>query len=244
MKITGIIPARYGSTRFPGKPLALIGSMTMIERVYRQAEKSTRLNSIAVATDDQRIFDVVNSFGGNVVLTSSAHQTGTERCAEALSLLQLKADAVINIQGDEPFLEPSQIDRIAELLLNPEVEIATLVRKATGMEEVLNLNAVKAVMNQIGHSIYFSRMPIPYYKEQISFEMRNYYIHVGIYGYKSPSLNKIVQLKPSGLEAAESLEQLRWIDNGYTIHAAFTEATSHAVDTPEDLERLIKTYRL
>lgn len=244
MTIAGIIPARFGSTRFPGKPLAMIGNMTMIERVYRQAEKSTRLQTVFVATDDKRIFDTVNSFGGNAVMTSSAHQTGTERCAEAVSFLPVHADAVINIQGDEPFLEPSQIDLVAELLLNSEVEIATLIRNASGMEEVSNPNAVKAVMNKNGQAIYFSRLPIPYYKNEIPFEKRCYHIHVGIYGYKINTLKEIVKMKPSALELAESLEQLRWLENGYSIHATLTNENSHAVDTPEDLERLKKNFRL
>ncbi len=244
MTITGIIPARYGSTRFPGKPLAMIGNMTMIERVYRQAEKSTRLHSVFVATDDQRIFDTVKSFGGHAVMTSADHQTGTERCAEAVSFLPDNTDAVINIQGDEPFLEPSQIDKVAELLLNSEVEIATLIRHASGMEEVSNPNAVKAVMNQNGRAIYFSRLPIPYYKNEIPFEQRCYHIHVGIYGYKISTLKEIVNLKPATLELAESLEQLRWIENGYSIHAALTNENNRAVDTPEDLERLKENLRL
>ncbi len=243
MTIAGIIPARYGSTRFPGKPLAMIGNMTMIERVYRQAEKSTRLQSVFVATDDQRIFDTVKSFGGNAVMTSSSHQTGTERCAEAVSFLPINPEAVINIQGDEPFLEPSQIDRVAELLFNPQVEIATLIRRTTNMDEVNNPNAVKAVINLLGRAIYFSRLPIPYYKNEIPFEQRSYHIHVGIYGYKIGTLNAIVKLQPSSIETAESLEQLRWLDNGYSIHAALTNAISHAVDAPEDLQRLKKSFR-
>lgn len=243
MTIAGIIPARYGSTRFPGKPLTMIGNLTMIERVYRQAEKSIRLNSIAVATDDKRIYDAVKSFGGNVVMTNSTHQTGTERCAEAVSLFTENAQAVINIQGDEPFLEPSQIDKVAELLLNPEVKIATLIRNAESEKEVANPNAVKAIVNQNGQTVYFSRLPIPFYKAHIPFEQRSYHIHVGIYGYQINTLKKIVQLKPSSLEAAESLEQLRWLDYGYVIHAALTDAKTHAVDAPEDVERLKKIYR-
>lgn len=244
MIITGVIPARYGSTRFPGKPLALIGNMSMIERVYRQAEKAACLNSIAVATDDHRIFDAVTSFGGKVVLTNSNHHTGTERCAEAVSILNVNADAVINIQGDEPFLEPSQIDRVAELLSNSDVEIATLVRKAASLQEVTNPNTVKAVINQNGRSLYFSRLPIPFYREQIPFEQRSYLIHIGIYGYRINTLKKIVQLKHSSTELAESLEQLRWMDNGFSVYATLTDSENHAVDTPEDLERLKKMHRL
>ncbi len=176
-------------------------------------------------------------------MTSSTHQTGTERCAEAISMITDDAGAVINIQGDEPFLEPSQIDSVAELLLNKDVEIATLVRKASDMHEVSNPNAVKAVMNQNDLAIYFSRLPIPYYREEISFEQRCYHIHVGIYGYKINALRKMVQLKPSALELAESLEQLRWLDHGYSIHAALTDTANLAVDTPGDLERLKKIYR-
>jgi 3-deoxy-manno-octulosonate cytidylyltransferase (CMP-KDO synthetase) len=243
MVITGIIPARFGSTRFPGKPLSMIGSMTMIERVYRQAEKATRLNSIVVATDDPRIYDTVKKFGGRVVMTSQAHQSGTDRCAEAASLLPSNTGAVINIQGDEPFLEPAQIDRIAELLQNPEVHIATLVRKADSMEEVTNPHSVKAIVNHKGHAIYFSRLPVPFYHELIPVEKRHYHIHIGIYGYQIHTLKEIVQLKPSVLESAEKLEQLRWLDFGYVIHAALTDVKTHAVDIPEDIERLRKFYR-
>lgn len=243
MVIAGIIPARYESSRFPGKPLAMIGKMSMIERVYRQAEKATRLNLVVVATDDQRILEAVSAFGGNVVMTSSIHQTGTERCAEAISLLKLKSDAVINIQGDEPFLEPSQIDRVADLLLNPEIKIATLVRKTASKEEVANPNAVKAVISKTGRVIYFSRLPVPFYKDTIPFEHRCYHIHVGIYGYQVSVLKAITQLGASDIESAESLEQLRWLDNGYSIHAGITDTQTHAVDTPDDLERLKKIFR-
>jgi 3-deoxy-manno-octulosonate cytidylyltransferase (CMP-KDO synthetase) len=243
MEIAGIIPARYGSMRFPGKPLAMIGNMSMIERVYRQAEKSSYLKSLAVATDDQRIFDAVKSFGGKVVMTPSSIQTGTERCAHAFSLLKWNAEAVINIQGDEPFLHPEQIDQVASLLSSPGVNIATLVRKAKSSEEVASPHSVKAVISPSGQAIYFSRLPVPYYKEAVPFEQRCYYLHVGIYGFSIPALQKIVQLKESENEAAESLEQLRWIDNGYAIHTGITEFKTHAVDTPEDLELLKKFYQ-
>ncbi len=242
MVIVGIIPARYGSRRFPGKPLVMIGNMSLIERVYRQAIQSTRLTSILVATDDERVFNEVKRFGGQVVMTSAHHRTGTERCAEAVEVAGLKPDAVVNIQGDEPFIHPRQIDEIARLIEQSHISLATLVREARSMEEVQNPDKVKVIINRSMQALYFSRQPIPYYPEEVPFEKRSYYIHCGIYAYRQDVLQEIVKLKESNLEVAESLEQLRWLEYGWPIHVSLTNYDSHAVDSPGDVEILKAIY--
>ena len=244
MKITGIIPARYASSRFPGKALSLIQGKPMIERVYIQALKASSLNAVYIATDDSRIVKAVEKFGGNVLLTSTHHRSGTERCNEAVRNLQdqgIEMDAVINIQGDEPLINPQQIDILASLFSNDKIQIATLVKKITRNEELFDPNVVKAIVGPHGKAIYFSRQAIPFLRDIENgkwLENRSFLKHIGIYGYTVKVLDKIVNLKESPLEKAESLEQLRWLENGYDIFAKETEFESFGIDTPEDLSKI------
>ena len=236
----GIIPARYASTRFPGKPLVDIGGKSMIQRVYEQAKKCRSLADVIVATDDQRIFDHVTGFGGKSVMTSETHPSGTDRCAE-VALMHPEYEVIINIQGDEPFINPRQIDTVAGCFAQPGTQLATLIKQISTTEELYNLSTPKVIINTNHEAIYFSRSPIPHVRGQ---EPQNwlyhhtYYKHIGIYGYKSDVLQQITRLPVSSLEKAESLEQLRWLENGYRIKTALTDMESHAVDVPEDLEKL------
>jgi 3-deoxy-manno-octulosonate cytidylyltransferase (CMP-KDO synthetase) len=239
---TGIIPARYASSRFPGKPLAMIGNKSMIQRVYEQAVKSISL--VYVATDDKRIYDAVMSFGGKAVMTSENHQSGTDRCAEAADLIAVETggriEIVINIQGDEPFIKPEQIDQVKECFRNESVQIATLVRKAEPGEDIFNPNQPKVIINTEGDAIYFSRAAIPFHREGEKSEWtrkHSYYKHIGLYAYRTEILKIITRLAPSPLEVAESLEQNRWIENGFRIRTAVTIWESVGIDTPGDLER-------
>jgi 3-deoxy-manno-octulosonate cytidylyltransferase (CMP-KDO synthetase) len=242
MKILGIIPARYASTRFPGKPLALIGDKTMVQRVIEQAIKSTLLDNVVVATDDERIAQHVVSLGHTAVLTSHLHHSGTDRCLEALNKQATHYDAVINIQGDEPFVDPIQIDALAKLITQPEVDIATLAIKITDSKTLFDHNKVKVVLAADGKALLFSRQPIPFQKNYPPdhwVRNHNYYKHLGLYAYKSAVLKKICALAPSSLEISESLEQLRWLENGFHIHVALTTIETPAVDTPEDLQSIL-----
>jgi 3-deoxy-manno-octulosonate cytidylyltransferase (CMP-KDO synthetase) len=234
MKITGIIPSRFGSKRFPGKPLANIHGKTMIRRVYEQASKSKTLNDVIVATDDERIFNEVKNFGGKAMMTSAKHQSGTDRCAEVAATID--TDYIVNIQGDEPFIEPEQIDLLAGLFTG-DVQITTLIRLETRSEELQNPSRVKVVVNNRMEALYFSRSVIPFLRDKQSFTVK-YYSHVGIYGYRKEALMQLVKLSPSALELAESLEQLRWLENGYCIQCSVTPYNSISIDTPEDLERV------
>ncbi len=242
MKIIGIIPARYASTRFPGKPLVDIQGKSMIQRVYEQCGKAVKLSSVLIATDDQRIFDHVQSFGGKAWMTSPEHQSGTDRCAEIIqSGITGEWDAVINIQGDEPYIHPEQIDMLCTLLEDKNVSIATLVKKIDDPSELFNHNNVKVVLNNKMDAIYFSRSPIPYnrnFPEQEWLKNSTYYKHIGIYGYKTKTLAEISGLAKTNLEITESLEQLRWIENGYHIKTAVTNLESVAIDTPDDLLKI------
>ena len=233
MKITGIIPSRYASSRFPGKPLVDIGGKTMIRRVYEQAVQAKSLSEVIVATDDESIFKEVQSFGGNVIMTSASHNNGTERCAEIA--LTLDADVIINIQGDEPFIHSEQIDLLANLFTDANVQIGTLIKEHALNEELENPARIKVVLNKNMEALYFSRSVIPYLRDGIAHQ---YYKHIGIYGYRKNILNEIVKLLPSPLELAESLEQLRWLENGYRIKCAVTTHDSLSVDTPEDLANI------
>lgn len=235
MKILGIIPARYASTRFPAKPLADIAGKSMIERVYTQTRQSSKISKVVVATDDQRIFDHVRSFGGNVCMTSADHVSGTDRCFEALSKQDEKYDYVINIQGDEPFISPKQIDLLGDLL-DGKTELATLGKKIADEESIANPNVVKLVKSSLGEALYFSRFPIPYLRNNVA---HPFFKHIGMYAYRSDVLEKITKLPVSSLEKAESLEQLRWLENGYRIKVAETDQETIGVDTPEDLEKAI-----
>lgn len=241
MKIIGIIPARYSSTRFPGKPLVDIGGKSMIQRVYEQAVKSKSLADVIVATDDTRIEKHVAAFGGYVIMTKENHKSGTDRCFEAAGKFSSSADIVINIQGDEPFISPDQIDLAASCFDSENVQIATLVKKINTNEELFNVNTPKVVLNKYGEAIYFSRQTIPYIREKEKTEWldhHTFYKHIGIYAYTTKVLAEITVLKQSSLEIAEGLEQLRWLENGYKIKTKTTDFDSVSVDVPEDLNKL------
>jgi 3-deoxy-manno-octulosonate cytidylyltransferase (CMP-KDO synthetase) len=230
-KIVGIIPVRYASTRFPGKPLADIGGKTMVRRVYEQALKSKFLNKVIVATDDERIYEEVQTFGGEVQMTLSTHANGTERCCEVASMLD--CDVVINIQGDEPFIEPEQIDLLCQCFEDDAVQIATLVRPFSGEEEFANPARVKAILDENFDVVSFRRN----YDS-----VDNVYKHIGLYGFRKEVLIELVKLEPTESEMAENLEQLRWLENDYKITCVLTTHESKAVDTPEDLAELLRWY--
>jgi 3-deoxy-manno-octulosonate cytidylyltransferase (CMP-KDO synthetase) len=242
LQFAGIIPARYASSRFPGKPLILIDNKPMIQRVYDQARKA--LEMVWVATDDKRIFDAVLDFGGNAIMTSTEHSSGTDRCAEAVTMIDRetarKTDIVINIQGDEPFIKPEQIILLMKCFDDETVELATLVRKVEPGEDIFNPNQPKVILNSKGDAIYFSRTAIPYIRDTEKSDWTKkhvFYKHPGLYAYRSETLKKITLLSRSPLEIAESLEQNRWIENGYLIRTAVTTWESLSIDTPDDLEK-------
>lgn len=244
MKVIGIIPARFGSSRFPGKPLIDIAGQSMIQRVYNQVKNAQSLHEVIVATDDQRIYDHVKSFAGNVIMTKDTHESGTDRCAEVSANLT-GFDVVINIQGDEPFIDPQQIDLLVSCFKNENTKIATLVRKVETNEELFNENKPKVVLNKDTEAVYFSRQAIPFQrgvKQTEWLNYRPYYNHIGIYGYKADTLLELTQLPLSDLETMEALEQLRWIDNGYAIKTAISNHSNDAIDTPEDLEHILQKY--
>ncbi|GGB99713.1 3-deoxy-manno-octulosonate cytidylyltransferase [Dyadobacter sediminis] len=243
MRILGIIPARYASTRFPAKALADIGGKSMIRRVYEQARKATQLDQVIVATDDERILNHVKHFGGQAVMTSENHHSGTDRCFEALSKTG-DYEYVINIQGDEPFISPEPIDSLAAVL-DGVTELATLVKIVDNEDILFNVNVPKAVLNKRKEVMYFSRQTIPYLRNAAQPEWLDshvFYKHIGIYAYRSDVLAEITKLPVSGLEKAEALEQLRWLENGYAIKAVITSDDSHGVDTPDDLERVTRKF--
>jgi 3-deoxy-manno-octulosonate cytidylyltransferase (CMP-KDO synthetase) len=240
MRILGIIPARYASSRFPGKPLVDIAGKSMIQRVYEQAKKCDHLTEVIVATDDARIFDHVLAFGGMAVMTLSSHQSGTDRCAE-VALAHPQYDIVINVQGDEPYIDPEQITKLAVCFNSADVQIATLIKRVKDDRELHNPNSPKVVVNKLSEAVYFSRSALPHIRgeePQNWLEFYPYFKHIGIYGYRADVLQQITKLPVSPLEKAESLEQLRWIENGYRIKVAETELETHAIDTPEDLLNL------
>lgn len=242
LRSIGIIPARYDSTRFPGKPLADIAGKSMIRRVYEQGKLSA-LNEVVVATDDRRIYDEVEGFGGKAVMTSKHHQSGTDRCHEAVGLLPEEYDVVVNIQGDEPFIQPEQINALLSCFELPKTQLATLVKKATNERELFDPNRVKVIKNTRGEAIYFSRTPLPYCKDLPKdqwVERFDFFVHIGLYAYRPHILEEIAQLPSSILEKAESLEQLRWIENGYRIRVAETTLGSDSIDHPDDLKRMLE----
>lgn len=243
-KILGVIPARYNSSRFHAKALADINGKSMIQRVYEQASKATSLSKVVVATDHTLIYDHVKSFGGEVVMTSEDHQSGTDRCAEVLVMLEEKYNYVINIQGDEPFIKPEQIDVLTAILAKQqEVEIATLIKKITHVDHVFDTNKVKVVFDKDQKAIYFSRQAIPFQRgveTALWLNGHDYFKHLGIYVYRADILTKITKLAPSSYEQMEALEQLRWLQNGFKIHVQETEYESYGVDTPQDLEEIIR----
>ncbi|MBE6293677.1 MAG: 3-deoxy-manno-octulosonate cytidylyltransferase [Bacteroidaceae bacterium] len=244
MKFVGIIPARYASTRFPGKPLAMLGGKTVIQRVYEQVKDC--FDDLYVATDDERIASCVNEFGGKYVMTSPDCKNGTERCLDAYKNLNLQCDVIVNIQGDEPFIQRKQVDALMACFDSAETDIATLVKpfeKADGLERLECPNSPKVIMNADGFAIYFSRSVIPYLrgveKEQW-LDNHVFYKHLGIYAYRTDVLKEITVLEQSPLEKVESLEQLRWLENGYKIKVGITDIETIGIDTPEDLERAKK----
>lgn len=241
----GIIPARYASTRFPGKPLAMLGDKPMIQWVYERA--SPLFEHLLVATDDQRIYDAVERFGGLVQMTSPVHSSGTERCAEAALLYEqktgLKFSYVINIQGDEPLIQPEQLQTLIDCMKTPGTGIATLIRPMEAKEELENPNVVKVVVDQSFRALYFSRAPIPFVRSpgpDQETAILPFYTHIGLYAFHREVLEQVVTLPPSALEQAESLEQLRWMEHGITIRTALTRLPSLGIDTPEDLENIRK----
>ena len=238
MKFTAIIPARYASTRFPGKPLAMLGGKTVIQRVYEQAVSV--LGEAYVATDDERILHTVESFGGKAVMTRSDHKSGTDRIEEAATKIGTDADVIINIQGDEPFIQRSQIETLCQLFDNPETQIGTLGKRFESMEAVENPNSPKIVCDINGFALYFSRSIIPFIRGvelQQWFGRYPFLKHLGIYAYRRSVLSEITKLPQSPLELAESLEQLRWLQNGYRIRVGETDVETVGIDTPEDLCR-------
>ena len=243
MKFVGIIPARYASTRFPGKPLADILGQPMIQRVYERA--SQVLDTVVVATDDQRIYDAVVQFGGRVVMTSENHKTGTDRCYEALTKLPETYDVVINIHGDEPFIAIDQIEALKNCFVSDQIQLATLVKPFdanTSIDELENPNTPKVILSQAGEAMCFSRSVIPYLRgvEKSQWATAHtYYKHIGIYAYRTDILAQITKMTQTPIEKAESLEQLRWLENGLHIHVAITHSDNHSIDTPEDLQRVV-----
>jgi 3-deoxy-manno-octulosonate cytidylyltransferase (CMP-KDO synthetase) len=249
MMFVAIIPARYASTRFPGKPLADINGMSMIERVYNRAKEAKSISRVIVATDDERIADCVKKFGGEVIITDVNHQSGTDRCAEVAQKIGLKNDdIVINVQGDEPYIDAAHIDELTGCFQNEKDELATLVSIIKSEEDIENPNVVKAILNKNNEAIYFSRAAIPHNRNaellKAWLKQGNYYKHIGIYGYRVGTLLSITQLKKSFLELTESLEQLRWIENGYKIKVKVVPSTTYtAIDSPADIELLLKQLK-
>lgn len=238
MNFTAIIPARYASTRFPGKPLALLGNKPVIQHVYEQA--TSVLSEVWVATDDDRIREAVKKFGGRVVMTRADHKSGTDRIEEAAEKTGTQADVVINIQGDEPFVQPSQIKTLMQLFDNADTQIGTLGKHFENIEAVNNPNSPKIVTDKQGFALYFSRSVIPYIRGAQDNEWLSHFPflkHLGLYAYRREVLHEITQLPQSSLEIAESLEQLRWLENGYRIRVGLTDVETVGIDTPEDLQR-------
>lgn len=234
MKAIGVIPARYASSRLPGKPLADIAGKTMIERVYRRALAATSLSAVYVATDDQRIFDAVQAFGGHAVMTRADHRSGTDRIAE--SVQDLDVDVVVNVQGDEPLLDPSEIDAVvAPFHGRPDLAMTTLAVPIADPRDIADPSVVKVVTDVRGDALYFSRLPIPYYRSGEAGERLK---HIGLYAYRKDFLLTYAALPPAPLEQLEQLEQLRVLENGYRIHVVLTHQDAVSVDTPEDLERV------
>ncbi len=235
MNILAVIPARYDSSRFPGKPLALIGGKPMIQHVYQGSRESTKISDLVVATDDQRIVEVVHRFGGKAILTGAHHQTGTSRCIEVAGHYP-EAQWLINIQGDEPLIHGKLLDQMVEMIESrPQATIITMVRKITDPDAIDNANVVKCVFDEQGKALYFSRSPIPFDQTK---QAPTYYQHLGIYAFKSSILSELIDLPRSPLESAESLEQLRWLEHGLPIYVGITTYTAHGVDIPTDIQTI------
>lgn len=244
MKFIGIIPARYESSRYPGKPLADMAGKTMIQRVYEQVKLA--LDEVWVATDNNKILETVIGFGGKAVMTSDKHRSGTDRCHEAFEKIGKEFEVIINVQGDEPFIQPEQIVKLKECFDSRDVQLATLVKpfkQEDGFEVLFNPNSPKVVLNNKSEAIYFSRSVIPYIRDTRHSEWLNkhtFYKHIGMYAYRADILKEITKLPQSALELAESLEQLRWIENGYKIKVGLTNLETIGIDTPEDMEKALK----
>jgi 3-deoxy-manno-octulosonate cytidylyltransferase (CMP-KDO synthetase) len=239
MKVVGIIPARYASSRFPGKPLIDLKGKSMIQRVYEGALKATNLTEVIVATDDKRIFDHVLSFGGNVRMTNENHPSGTDRCGEVA--LNIEADVIINIQGDEPLIDSRQIDQVIAAFTDSGVQIATLGTHSITPEDVQNTNRIKIVTDKKNNALYFSRSAIPNSAnfKGVPEEFYPFYKHIGLYAYRKDCLLELVKLEPTKLEQIESLEQLRWLYNGYSIRVVTTDIETPNIDVPEDVEKVL-----
>ena len=236
MKFIGIIPARYASTRFPGKPLAMLGGKTVIQRVYEQV--CGTLDEAYVATDDERIFAAVEAFGGRAVMTRSDHQSGTDRIEEAAEKIGTTADVIINVQGDEPFVQRSQLETLMHLFDDPQTQIGTIGKPFETMQAVENPNSPKIVCDVRGYALYFSRSVIPYVRDKSQpLSPQSFLKHLGLYAYRREVLHQITQLPQSPLELAERLEQLRWLQNGYRIKVGLTDVETVGIDTPDDLQR-------
>ncbi len=244
--ILGVIPARYASSRFPGKPLVDILGKSMIQRVYEQAKKSDKLSDVVVATDDDRIFNHVKAFGGNAIMTETNHPSGTDRCYEAVQKTGKEYTYIINIQGDEPFIDPTQIDLLASVC-DGKTELATLMIPVDSHEVLFDTGEVKITLNNKIEALYFSREVIPHIKGVDKKDWHKhypYFRHVGMYAYRADVLKEVTKLTPSSLEKAESLEQLRWLENGFKIKLAITNFDSHCIDTPEDIEKVLRLMKL
>jgi 3-deoxy-manno-octulosonate cytidylyltransferase (CMP-KDO synthetase) len=244
MKVLGIIPSRYKSSRLPGKPLIKIDGISMIERVYKRALKAKLIDELIVATDDKKIFNEVKRFGGKVMMTSPRHQSGTDRIAEVAS--KTNYEIIVNIQGDEPFIPPTNIDKVvAPMLKDRNLNVATLAYRFKDIYEVMDINNVKVVLDVNGFALYFSRSIIPFNRNEaivkLDLNKTKYYKHIGLYAFRKEYLSKFAKMKPSDLEKSERLEQLRIIENGEKIKMVTTTLDSHSVDTRQDLEK-IKSY--
>lgn len=242
MSVLVVIPARYASTRFPGKPLAILGDKPMIQHVYEKVMLAKGVDKAVVATDDKRIYEKVTAFGGEVMMTSDKHQNGTDRVAEVAEHFT-DYDIVINVQGDEPFLDPTDIEKLVLLLENDNNPIATLATAIKTSKSLFDANTVKVIFDQNAQAIYFSRHPIPFDRNAENenwIKNRVYFKHIGIYGFRRNVLLEVANLAPSALEKSESLEQLRWIENGYSIAVGITDKDAFGIDTPEDMAEAIR----
>jgi 3-deoxy-manno-octulosonate cytidylyltransferase (CMP-KDO synthetase) len=237
MKILAIIPARYPSSRLPGKPLIEIDGMTMISRVYHQVIKNQSITKTVVATDDQRIVDEITQHGGHAMMTSSSHHNGTERCAEVVSKLEESFDLIINVQGDEPYLDPRSIDDLIAVFVNPNASIGSLYYHLTDEKLYLDPNTIKVVFTNDQKALYFSRSPIPMIRDRnhMDWNTQKFYKHIGLYAFRPKALQQLVELPEGRLEFIENLEQLRWMEHGFEIHLNETNYLSKSIDTPEDL---------
>ncbi|MAW65607.1 MAG: 3-deoxy-manno-octulosonate cytidylyltransferase [Flavobacteriales bacterium] len=241
MKFIAIIPARYASTRFPGKPLVSIQGKPMVQHVYEKVTQSGLFEKVIVATDDNRIQRAVEEFGGEVVITDSNHKTGTDRCGEVIEVLKDSFDVVINIQGDEPFIHQSQLEELTDLFESTPAQIGTLKKELSNPEDIFNPNIVKVVAGLDKRALYFSRNPIPFirdFEQKDWLSKQKFYKHLGLYGYRTDILKELVKLAPSELEKSESLEQLRWLENSYSIFISETKHESIGIDTPDDLKKI------